>query len=43
MKELNGLQPFEVSATAEQIEEGAPATYMVPIQFDNSNFFAPDS
>lgn len=43
MKELNGLPPFEVEATPEQIELGAPERYKVPIQFDNSNFFAPDS
>jgi hypothetical protein len=43
MKEVNGLPPFEVESTHEQIEAGAPASYKVPIQFDNSNFFAPDS
>jgi hypothetical protein len=43
MKEINGLQPFEVRSTPEQQESGAPETYTVPIQFDNSNFFAPDS
>lgn len=43
MKEVNGLQPIEVEATPEQIELGAPERYKVPIQFDNSNFFAPDS
>lgn len=43
MKLRNGLQPIEVQATEEQIELGAPETYTVPIQFDNSNFFAPDS
>ena len=43
MKEQNGLRPFEVNSTQEQIEMGAPDTYTVPVQFDNSNFFAPDS
>lgn len=43
MKEVNGLPPFEVEATPEQIEAGAPEKYTVPIQFDNSNFFAPGS
>lgn len=43
MKAQNGLKPFEVEATEEQIELGAPERYSVPIQFDNSNFFAPDS
>lgn len=43
MKEVNGLQPFEIESTPEQIEAGAPERYTVPIQFDNSNFFAPGS
>jgi hypothetical protein len=43
MKEVNGLQPFEIESTPEQIEAGAPERYSVPIQFDNSNFFAPGS
>lgn len=43
MKDVNGLQPFEIESTPEQIEAGAPERYSVPIQFDNSNFFAPDS
>lgn len=43
MKERNGLQPIEFESTLEHIELGAPERYTVPIQFDNSNFFAPDS
>ena len=43
MKLKNGLQPIEIHSTEEQIKLGAPETYLVPIQFDNSNFFAPDS
>lgn len=43
MKEVNGLQPIEITSTPEQIELGAPETYKLPVQFDNSNFFAPDS
>lgn len=43
MKEVNGLPPFEIESSPEQIEAGAPERYSVPIQFDNSNFFAPGS
>lgn len=43
MKEQNGLPPFTVESSEEHIEMGAPATYSVPIQFDNSDFFANDS
>jgi len=31
--------PIEVAATDEEIEAGAPKTYTVPIQFDQSSFF----
>lgn len=34
------VPPMEVTSTAEQIEEGAPPTFEVPITFDQSNFFA---
>ena len=40
LKTLNGLQPFTVHSTPEQIELGAPETYEVPIGFDNASFFA---
>ena len=39
LKERNGLQPITITATPEQVEAGAPATYQVPIGFDNANFF----
>jgi len=34
------VPPMEVTSTAEQIEEGAPPTFEVPITFDQSTFFA---
>jgi len=40
LKTQNGLAPMVVNSTPEQIEAGAPATYEVPIGFDNANFFA---
>lgn len=43
LKEANGLQPMRVEATAEQIELGAPAEYLVPIGFDNASFFGKGS
>ena len=33
-------KPITVDATEEEIEAGAAKTYDVPIQFDQSNFFA---
>lgn len=35
--------PIEVESTAEEREAGAPQTYKVPIQFDQSNFFGSGS
>ena len=34
------LKPLVVDATDEEIEQGVPTTYTVPITFDASNFFA---
>lgn len=34
------IKPFVVDATPEEIEQGVPNTYEIPITFDNSNFFA---
>jgi predicted glutamine amidotransferase len=34
------IQPMTVDATPEEIEQGVPETYEVPIVFDPSNFFA---
>jgi hypothetical protein len=39
LKTDNGLQPLTVQSTPEQIELGAPETYLVPIGFDNASFF----
>ena len=36
-------KPIEVKATDEEIEAGAPETFTVPIQFDQSNFFVSGS
>jgi hypothetical protein len=43
MKFVTGIQPLKMTATPEQIEAGAPATYEVPVSFDNSNFFVRSS
>ena len=32
-------QPIKMSSTQEEIEQGAPPQYEVPMQFDHSNFF----
>ena len=34
------LAPQKVTATEEEVKQGAPETYEVPIAFDSSNFFA---
>lgn len=39
LKETNGLQPMSITSTPEQVAQGAPETYEVPIGFDNSAFF----
>jgi len=39
LKTDNGLQPLTVQSTPEQIDLGAPETYLVPIGFDNASFF----
>ena len=33
------MKPIKVKATEEQIKKGVPASFEVPITFDNSNFF----
>lgn len=33
------IEPFKVTSTDEEIAQGAPKTYEVPITFDQSNFF----
>lgn len=39
-KEKFAIEPLQVQSTDEDIEKGAPATWSVPITFDQSNFFA---
>ena len=39
IRQQGSIRPFKVRATEEQIKAGAPATYEVPITFDNANFF----
>ena len=39
IREQGSIKPFTVKSTEEQIKAGAPATYQVPITFDNANFF----
>lgn len=34
------IEPMKVESTSEEIEEGAPETFEIPITFDQSNFFA---
>lgn len=33
------IQPITVKSTEEQIKQGAPVSFQVPLTFDNSNFF----
>jgi len=33
------VKPLQVQATEEEIEQGVPSTFEVPISFDQSNFF----
>jgi len=40
MKKLNELKPLVCSTSEEQQAQGAPATYEVPINFNQSDFFA---
>lgn len=39
-KEMFAVKPMTVNSSPEDIEKGVPATYDVPITFDQSNFFA---
>jgi len=42
-KEKFSIKPMQVSADPEDIEKGAPETFVVPVTFDTSNFFASGS
>jgi hypothetical protein len=39
IRQQGAIKPVRIKATEEQIKAGAPATYEVPITFDNANFF----
>lgn len=39
MKKNSGIQPVLLHSTTEQIEQGAPESYELPISMDNSDFF----
>jgi hypothetical protein len=39
LKTLNTIKPLTFEADAEQIAQGAPATYELPIRMDNADFF----
>ena len=39
-KEMFAIKPMTVTSSPEDIKNGVPATYEVPITFDQSNFFA---
>ncbi len=43
MKKYNGIRPIILRATEEQIAQGAPETYELPITMDNSDFFGQGS
>jgi hypothetical protein len=39
LKERNEIKPLVAATSEEQQEQGAPATYNIPISFNNSDFF----
>ena len=39
LRSQGAVKPLKLKATDEQIKKGAPATYEVPVSFDNANFF----
>ena len=39
IRRQGSIKPVKIKASEEQIKAGAPATYEVPITFDNANFF----
>lgn len=43
LRDSLGLQPITIESTPEQIEQGAPEIYTVPITMDNSDFFVQKS
>ena len=39
LRTQGAVKPLKLKASEEQIKKGAPATYEVPVTFDNANFF----
>jgi hypothetical protein len=39
LRSQGAVKPLSLKATEQQIKKGAPATYQVPVTFDNANFF----
>ena len=39
IRSQGSIKPFTAKSTEEQIKNGAPVSYQVPITFDNANFF----
>jgi len=39
LRTQGAVKPMKLKATDEQIKKGSPATYEVPVTFDNANFF----
>ena len=39
LRSQGAVKPLNMKSTEEQIKKGAPATYQVPVTFDNANFF----
>ena len=39
LRSQGAVKPLRLKATEEQIKKGAPASFEVPITFDNANFF----
>jgi len=39
IRQQGSIKPVRIKSTEEQIKAGAPASYEVPITFDNANFF----
>ena len=40
LRAQGAVKPFKMKATEEQIKQGAPVSYEVPVTFDTANFFA---
>ena len=39
MRSQGAVKPLKLKATEDQIKQGVPATYEVPVTFDTANFF----